>query len=73
MSNPLQSHWKATKRILRKLASTLDFCIEYQSSVQLSISGFVYANWVSYVDTRRSTSSLTICLGANPILWSSRK
>lgn len=40
MSNPLESHWVATKGVLRYLQGTLDFSIIYTDSCDVKLIGF---------------------------------
>ena len=40
MQNPLESHWKAVKRILRYLSGTLDYGLHLRRSSQLNLVGF---------------------------------
>ncbi|XP_050917836.1 uncharacterized mitochondrial protein AtMg00810 [Lathyrus oleraceus] len=68
LSNPLEDHWKAVKRILRYLSGTFHHGLIIQpASVQqpLSLLGFCDADWALDPDDRRSTSGACVFLGPN--------
>ena len=74
MAEPLDSHWKAVKRILRYLGVTLYHGLQLHSLLQpLGLKGFCDADWVSDVDDRRSTLSACVFLGPNLVSWWSKK
>ena len=71
-SEPRVVHWIAVKRVLRYLASTLDFGLKFRRSRDAKISGFSDADWAGDVQTRRSRSSYIFLYGGGPISWQSR-
>ena len=76
LSNPLEEHWKAVKRILRYLSGTKHHGLLIQpASLQqpLQLLGFCDADWASDPDDRRSTSGACVFLGPNLISWWSKK
>lgn len=73
MHQPLDSHWKAVKRILRYLRGTLQHGLLIRKSSNLALTGFCDADWASDVDDRRSTSGSCMFLGPNLVSWSSKK
>uniref|UniRef100_A0A803Q711 Polyprotein n=1 Tax=Cannabis sativa TaxID=3483 RepID=A0A803Q711_CANSA len=73
MHNPLDSHFKVVKKILRYLKGTLDYGLLLKPCLALNIIGFCDADWASDPDDRRSTSGFFIYLGSNLISWSSKK
>lgn len=76
LSNPLEEHWKAVKRILRYLSGTKHHGLLIQpASLQqpLHLLGFCDADWASDPDDRRSTSSACVFLGPNLVSWWSKK
>ncbi|XP_048426878.1 uncharacterized mitochondrial protein AtMg00810-like [Pyrus x bretschneideri] len=72
MQNPMASHFTAIKRILRYLKGTLHHGI-YCSNGPLQLKAFSDADWAGNPNDRRSTTSLAVFLGNNPISWSSKK
>ncbi|CAA0817787.1 cysteine-rich RLK (RECEPTOR-like protein kinase) 8, partial [Striga hermonthica] len=73
MQTPMNTHWKAVKRILGYLAGTLDYGMHFYMSKNLQITAYADADWGSDIDDRRSTSGFCIFLGPNLISWSSKK
>lgn len=73
MSSPLDTLWKAVKRILRCLSGTVDNGLIFSKSDKFSLVGFSYADWASDRDDRRSTSGYRIYLDGNLVSWSSKK
>ncbi|MCH82526.1 retrovirus-related Pol polyprotein from transposon TNT 1-94 [Trifolium medium] len=76
LSNPLQEHWKAVKRILRYLSGTLHYGLLLQAAPTtqpVSLIGFCDAEWASDPDDRRSTSGACIYIGPNLVSWWSKK
>ena len=73
MQNPLESHWKAVKRILRYLSGTLDYGLHLRRSSQLNLVGFCDVDWAMDPDDRRSTSSYCAFLGENLVSWYFKK
>lgn len=73
MHCPLDTHFKAVKRIMRYLKGTLSYGMVLRRSALLSLVGFSDADWGSDPDDRRSITGYCIFLGANAIAWSSKK
>ena len=74
MSNRLESHRKAVKRIIRYLAASLHHGLLLSPSSQPSgLRGFCDADWAADVDDRRSTSGACVFLGPNLVSWWSKK
>lgn len=72
MVHPLETHWKAVKRILRYLKGTLEYRLELRPATNPSftfvLSAFSDADWDSDPDDRRSTFGY--CLYFDPNLIS---
>ncbi|XP_020204384.1 uncharacterized protein LOC109789763 [Cajanus cajan] len=76
MSNPLEQHWSAVKRILRYLKGTMSLGLHLQPTPPnspLSIHAYYDVDWASDPDDRRSTSGAAIFVGPNLISWWSKK
>lgn len=54
MYKPLESHWNATKFILRYLQGIVGYGIIYTDSFDVRLTGFTISNWARNVDDRRS-------------------
>jgi histone deacetylase 1/2 len=76
MANPLESHWKAVKRILRYLKGTISHGLLLSSSTTgppFSLRAYSDADWATDHDDRRSTSGSCIYFGPNLVSWGSKK
>lgn len=73
MSSPLDTHWKAVKRILRCICGILMHGIHFSKASEVSLTAYYDADWPSYMNDRRSTSGLCIFLGSNSVSWSNKK
>ncbi|MCI66510.1 retrovirus-related pol polyprotein, partial [Trifolium medium] len=72
MAQPLESHWKAVKRILRYLKGTLSHGLLLAPSstiVPFSLRAYSDADWATDQDDRRSTSGSCIYFGPNLVSW----
>ncbi|KAK5834056.1 hypothetical protein PVK06_017927 [Gossypium arboreum] len=73
MHKPLDSHFKAVKRILRYLQGTLSHGLQFTRSSKFLLEGYSDASWGSDSDDRRSTSGFCVFFGGNLVSWSSCK
>jgi hypothetical protein len=76
MANPLESHWRAVKRILRYLKGTASHGLLLKpspSSPPFSLRAYSDADCATDQDDRRSTSGSCIYFGSNLISWGSKK
>jgi hypothetical protein len=74
VSNPLQEHWAAAKRILRYLKGTLDLGLKYRASrgdEKPVLTGYADASWADSDNNRASTTGYLFQLGASTIIWTS--
>ena len=71
MSNPGKQHWEAVKWIMRYLRGTsyMSLCF---TSVDLKLQGYVDANLVSDVGSRKSITGFVYTLGGTVVCWTSR-
>ncbi|KAA3483628.1 putative LRR receptor-like serine/threonine-protein kinase [Gossypium australe] len=73
MHRPLDQHFKAIKRILRYLQSTMEYGLHFTTVANLDLVGYLDTNWGTDVDDRRSTIGFCVFLGGNPVAWGSKK
>ncbi|XP_070023075.1 secreted RxLR effector protein 161-like [Nicotiana sylvestris] len=72
-SNPKESHWKASKRILRYLKGTQDLVLYYPSSDSFNLIRYVNGDYAGYLVDRKSTSGMAYFLRSCLISWGTRK
>ena len=70
---PKESHVQAVKRIFKYLKGTIDLGLWYPRNKTFSLKSYSYANWVGYVDDRKSTSGGAFFLGESLVSWISKK
>jgi hypothetical protein len=73
MSQPRQTHWIATKHILRYLRGTVGYGLRYASSVDLSLQEYADTDWAGSAVDRKSTSGCCFTLGSAMVSWCSKK
>lgn len=73
MHCPTQTHWTATKRLLRYLKNTVFHGINIRKTSSPTFTCFSDADWAGSLDDRKSTSAYVLFLGHTPISWSSKK
>ncbi|KAA0046194.1 putative mitochondrial protein [Cucumis melo var. makuwa] len=73
MHSPKLIHWQLVKRILRYLKGSLSHGLWLQCSTNLSIVGFVDADWASDPDDMKSTSGYCVYFGNTLVSWGSKK
>jgi hypothetical protein len=72
MANSRKQHWDAVKWIFRYLRGTTDYGITFvRQKSDLSVVGYVDANYVGDLDDRRSTMGYVFTLTGGPICWKS--
>ena len=73
MKTPHESHWKATKMILRYVHGTVQFKIHYSSGGTPLLVGFTDSNWIGDPNDRKSTAGYAFSLGSRPVTWACKK
>jgi hypothetical protein len=73
MQTPHESHWKATKRILRYVCGIVQFRIHYILGGTPLLVGFTYSDLVSNPNDQNSTVCYVFSLGSGPITWACKK
>jgi hypothetical protein len=63
MSPSRQTHWIAAKRVLRYLRGIVGYGLRYASSVDISLQGYVDADWARSAVDRKSTFGCCFTLG----------
>jgi hypothetical protein len=72
MANPGKQHWDAVKWIFRYLRGTTDYGITFvRQKSDLSVVGYVDADYAGDLDDRRSTTGYVFTLAGGPICWKS--
>jgi len=73
MYDPRNGHLDAVYRILRYLKSSPGKGLWFKRNGHLDVEGYCDADWVSYLDDRRSTSGYYVFIGGNLVSWRSKK
>jgi hypothetical protein len=73
MAAPTIAHWTTAKGVLRYLADTKQYGINFGSSGNPTLQGYCDSDYASDVDTRRSTTGYVFILNGGAITWSSRR
>jgi len=71
-SNPGPAHWTAVKCILKYLRRTRDYELVYTSQ-DLTPIGYTDSDFMSDVESRKSTSGFVFTLGGGAVSWQSTK
>ena len=72
MENPGKQHWDTVKWIFRYLKSTTDYGITFvRQKSDLSIVGYVDANYAGDLDDRRLIIGYVFTIAEGPIYWRS--
>ena len=64
MVEPRRVHWTTAKHILRYLAGTADYGLDYRRSSGVGLVGYTNSNWAGSVSDRKSTSGCCFSLGS---------
>ena len=68
-SNPRQSHWKMTKKVLRYLQDTKDLMLTYRHTDTLEVVGFSDFNYAGCMDDKKSTSCYIFMMVEGVVSW----
>ena len=72
-SNPKVLHLNAVKRIIKYVSRTCDYGLFYNKESNLSLAGFSDSDWAGSADDRKSTIGGCFYVGANLVIWMSKK
>jgi hypothetical protein len=74
MEAPTTTHLAAVKHLLRYIAGTLNFGVQFEKGQgEPKLLGFSDADHAGDVDDRKSTTGMLFFLGRSPISWQSQK
>ena len=73
MVEPKRVHWTTAKHIVRYLAGTVDYGLDYRRSGGVGLVGYTELDWAGSVSDRKSTSGCCFSLGSTVVSWLSRK
>lgn len=73
MEEPVYSHWKALKRILRYIQGTLKMGMFYSRNKEYKLVGYSDSDWCGDIDDRKSTSGCVFLMGTTAFTWLSKK
>eukprot|EP00253_Pinus_taeda_P013376 PITA_13376 len=73
METPKETHWQATKRILRYFNGTKQDGILYTATNDFTLVGYTKSGWEGSVDDKKTTSGYVFHLGFGVISWASKK
>ncbi|WVZ74825.1 hypothetical protein U9M48_022952, partial [Paspalum notatum var. saurae] len=72
VSNPVDDHWEALKRVLCYLKGTASYGIHYSGYPRV-LEGYSDSNWISNTDELKATSGYIFTLGGGAVSWKSCK
>ena len=72
IESPKDSHWKASKRILRYVIDTKDLGIMYSTSENFKLIGYTDSDNGGSINDKRSTSGYTFHFGTGVVSWASK-
>ena len=66
-------YWVAAKHVLRYLAGTVEYGLDYRRSDGIKLIGFTDSDWEGSVADRKSTFGCCFSLDSAAVSWFSRK
>ena len=73
MVEPRRVQWSATKHVLRYIAGTVDYGLDYVRGDGVGLVGYSNSDWVGNASDQKSTSGCCFGLGSAVVSWFSRK
>jgi hypothetical protein len=73
MVEPRSVHMIGAKHVLRYIAGTIDFGLDYIRGDGVSLVGYTHLDWEGCATDRKSTSGCCFGLGSGLVSWFSRK
>jgi hypothetical protein len=73
MVEPRSVHWNVAKYVLRYIARTIYFGLDYIRGDGFSLVGYTDSDWAGCAIDRKSTSGCCFSLGSGLVSWFSRK
>jgi hypothetical protein len=73
MVEPRSVHWIGAKHVLRYIAGSVDFGLDYVRGDGVSLVGYTDSDWEGCATDRKSTSGCCFGLGSGVVSWFSRK
>jgi len=63
MEEPVYSHWKTLKRVLRYIQDTVSLGLFYSKAENYKLTGYFDSDWCGDIDDRKSTSGYVFFMG----------
>ncbi|XP_058734203.1 secreted RxLR effector protein 161-like [Vicia villosa] len=73
MEEPIYSHWKVVKQILRYIRGTLSFEMFYSRTKGYKLDGYSDSDWCRDIDDQKSTSGYVFFMENTAITWIFKK
>ncbi|KAL4362406.1 hypothetical protein GQ457_04G016680 [Hibiscus cannabinus] len=73
MEEPVHSHWKVLKRILRYIQGTVSLELFYSKTEDYKLVGYSDSDWCRDIDDRKRTSGYVFFMGDTAFTWLSKK
>ena len=72
-SNPSIDHQKAVKNVMRYLQGTKNYVLMYRHTDNLEVIGYFDVDFVSFMDSKKSTLGYVFILASGAVSWRSMK